>query len=165
MRRFVLAAFALTVLAACQPATTELTEEQKAEIAAEVNLRLDTFWDVLRNPDYDQILEFFHESPDNISARRGTATYGFVVGSAMDSISRATVDTWESQELTISETNTVVLSHDAVYTLRVGTDAITLTSGETGPTRPWAASYIWVRRNGEWRILLSHSSHGDPVNP
>jgi hypothetical protein len=36
MSRFILTAFAVTALAACHPANTEMTEEQKAEIAAEV---------------------------------------------------------------------------------------------------------------------------------
>jgi hypothetical protein len=37
MRGLALASLSLTAMVACQPATPELTEEQKAEIAAEVN--------------------------------------------------------------------------------------------------------------------------------
>ena len=52
MRRFVLAAFTMTVLAACQPATTELTEEQKAEIAAEIRQTARAFWSSIEETDF-----------------------------------------------------------------------------------------------------------------
>jgi phenylpyruvate tautomerase PptA (4-oxalocrotonate tautomerase family) len=44
MRRILLAALAVSVFVACQPATTELTEEQKAEIAAEIRQVVAEFW-------------------------------------------------------------------------------------------------------------------------
>ena len=53
MRRIVLAASALTVLAACQPADTALTEEQKAEIAAEVNAAFENWAAAVRALDLD----------------------------------------------------------------------------------------------------------------
>ena len=78
MRRFVFAAFALTVLAACQPADTELTEVQTAEIAAEVNLRMDQLWDVLRQPDWDRMAEFFDQSPDMVMGSDGIMRTGLM---------------------------------------------------------------------------------------
>ena len=48
MRRFIFAALAVSVFAACQPATTELTVVQEAEIAAEVMMvanELMSAWD------------------------------------------------------------------------------------------------------------------------
>ena len=53
MRRTVLAAFALTVLAACQPATTELTEEQKAEAVQALADSWAGFKEAVENEDYD----------------------------------------------------------------------------------------------------------------
>ena len=44
MRRFVPAAIALFVFPACQPATIELTEGQKAQIEAEIREALDGLW-------------------------------------------------------------------------------------------------------------------------
>ena len=161
MRRFVLAAFALTVLAACQPATTELTEEQKAEIAAEVALRLDQLWDELRQPDYDRLNTFFHQEPDVLGLSNGT----FIEGSAaMDRLYRPVIAQWADQVLTVSATRTLVLSPDIVYTLRVGTDSITMRSGEATPTRPWAFSAVWMRSNGEWKVHSSHGSHPSPLD-
>jgi hypothetical protein len=161
MRRFVLAAFALTVLVGCQPATTELTVEQKAEIAAEVSLRLNSFWDALKDADFDRIAVFIHQSPDLLMAADGAAFYGFAT---LESVYRPVVGSWASQELTVSNTNTVVLSPDVVYTMRVGTDAVTDTSGATGPTRPLIDTLVWGRHEGEWKIMFFHESHGAPTD-
>lgn len=161
MRRFILAAFTLTALAACQPATNEMTEEQKAEIAAEVNLRLDMLWDELKRPDFDRLAPFFILGPEATAVNNGRFNEWSPAG---DSITRATLAEWEDQVLTISETRTAVLSPDVVYTMRVGTDSITYTSGEATPTRPWAWTLVWVSRDGEWKVLHSHGSHPSPLN-
>ena len=160
MRRFVLAAFALIVFAACQPATTELTDVQRGEIAAEVNLRLDALWDELKQPDFDRLVTFFHQTPGSFSVSNGTFDEW---SAASDSASRAALAEWEDQVLTVSETRTVVLSPDVVYTMRVGTDSITLRSGEATPTRPWAWTNLWVHRDGEWKVMYTHGSHPSPV--
>ena len=80
---------------------------------------------------------------------------------AVESAFRPLIDTWERQILTVSDTKTLVLSPDLVYTMRVGTDAMILKSGETTPTQLWAMSFVWVRRDGEWRTLVSHQSHSE----
>ena len=54
MRRLAVAALSLAFLAACQPATIELTEEQRAEIAAEVEALHAASWDAWRAADLDQ---------------------------------------------------------------------------------------------------------------
>ena len=63
MRRLALTVLSLAFLAACQPATTELTEEQKAEIAAEVNAINAGFWDAWRATDFDQGMSYYYNSP------------------------------------------------------------------------------------------------------
>jgi hypothetical protein len=161
MLRLILAVFTLTVLAACQPATTELTEEQKAEIAAEVTGRLDALWEELKQPDVDQLLTFTSQALGSFSVSDGVFTEW---SPASDSMMRAALAEWEDQVLTVSETRTVVLSPDVVYTMRVGTDSVTLKSGEASPTRPWAWTSIWVRRDGEWRIMYGHDSHPNRLN-
>ena len=161
MHRAVFTAFALTVITACSFADSEMTDYQKAEIAAEVELRLDQLWDVLRNPDADLLLSFFHESEELISVHDGAAVLGY----ATFEQGRPIVDEWENQVVTVSETRTVVLSRDIAYTLRVGTDSLTFRSGDAVPTRPWAVTYVWIRSDGEWKILLGHGSHPSPLNP
>jgi hypothetical protein len=33
------------------------------------------------------------------------------------------------------------------------------------PTRPWAATYVWTRSDGEWKVLHGHGSHPSPLHP
>ena len=76
MRRFVFAAFAVTVFAACQPASTELTDYQKAEIAAEVELLHGQFWDAWRAADVDRGLSYYPNTPEAAYATEGELFYG-----------------------------------------------------------------------------------------
>jgi hypothetical protein len=161
MRRFIFAGFALTVLAACQPATTELTEEQKAEIEAEVDGALDALWDLFREADYERGIVYWEHSPDLVFA--GTAG-GILVGfSTLDNIYRPFFETIASQEINIAERHFKVITLDAVYAMERGTYAQTDTAGVTGPTRPYAYTYLWVRTDAGWRISAGHMSAGDPV--
>ena len=77
MRRIVLAAFALTVFAACQPATNELTDNQKGEIAAEVELLHGQFWDAWRETDVARGMSYYRNSPDFTFTREGEPLNGF----------------------------------------------------------------------------------------
>jgi len=138
-----------------------MTEEQEAEIAAEVTGRLDALWEELKQPDVDQLLTFTSQMPESFGVSDGVFSEWSPAG---DSMMRAALGEWEDQVLTVSETRTVVLSPDVVYTMRVGTDSVTLKSGEASPTRPWAWTSIWVRRDGEWRMMYGHDSHPTRLN-
>ncbi len=161
MRRFVLAAFALTVLAACQPATTDLTEEQKTEIATEVNAAVDDLWDIFGQADYDRGIVYWEHSPNlTFAGTQGGILMGF---STLDSIYRPFFNTIASQEIDIAERHITVVAQDAAYVIERGTYAQTDTSGVTGPTRPFAYTYLWVHTEAGWRISSGHMSEGDPV--
>ena len=66
MRRIVLAAFAMTLLAACQPATTELTVVQEAEIAAEVMMVANELMSAWNAEDGPTSLSFFDSEALNL---------------------------------------------------------------------------------------------------
>lgn len=66
MRRFVLAGFALAVLAACQPTTTELTELQNSEIATEVMMAVEGLMDAWNAEDATASLAFFDVDALNV---------------------------------------------------------------------------------------------------
>lgn len=162
MRRFVLAAFAMAVLAACQPATTELTDEQKAEAAAEVNLVLDTFWDVWDETDYDRGIQYWEDSPENIVVSTGgRILQGFAL---IDRSYRPNMASIRSQVHNVEETHIKVLKRDVVSTVHRGTVSSTDTSGVTGPTRSFVYTYLWVHTDAGWKITSTHmSSAGDSV--
>lgn len=161
MRRFVLAAFALTVLAACQAADTELTDYQKAEIEAEVNLELEALWDPFRQADFDRGITYWEDSPEQLFA---TSEGGILKGfAAIDAAFRPMFTTIASQEINVDETHFKVITRDVVYAMHRGTFSATDTSGVTEPTRPFAYSFLWARTDAGWKVSSAHMSTGDPM--
>ena len=160
MRRLVFAAVSLAFLAtACQPATTELTEEQKAEIAAEVNAIHAENARAWLDADFDRGMMAFQNSQDMIYAFEGGLMHGW------DTM----YDTWAAlhegaprQEMTFAETHTVVLARDVVCIMAQGTFAVVDEAGLVGPENPFALTLIYVRRDGEWKILIGHESLPPP---
>ena len=156
MRRFVLAAFALTVFAACQPATTELTVEQKAEIAAEVELVHGQLWDAWRETDLHRGMDYYRNSPEFTFAMEGQLFNGY---DALHDAAHEMFASTASQTITLAESQTTVLAPDVVCVMEQGIGAATDTLGVTGPANPFAFTAIWVLRDGEWKVDLAHFSN------
>jgi len=153
MRRLVLAVLSLAFLAACQAATTELTEEQKAEIAAEVNATLDAAWDAW--PNLDQGMSYFDSSPDVGWGWSGDIRFG------RDNIAawfEPAIADFDRYEFTVDQRRTVVLSEDVVCVTERGEFAAYDSTGSILGSGPLAATFVWVRRNGEWKIAAGHES-------
>ena len=159
MRRLVFAVLSLTFLAACQPATTGLTEEQKAEIAAEVNAVVAATWDEWREYDLDGGMAGFLDSPDLMFALDGALLPGF---DTIRGTFAAMNEGVASMEVTIDESHTVVLAPDVVSVTQSGRFAPTDTDGVTAPEMSFALTLVYVRHNGEWKILLGHESFPAP---
>ena len=160
MRRFALAALSLAFLAtACQPATTELTEEQKAEIAAEVSAINAEWWDLWRAADIDRGMSYFYDSPDLVFAMEGALTHGYA---DLDAIVRTEMASVASQEIKFIDSETTVLAPDAVCITEAATFTATDTAGVTTPEATFAITTIWMRRGGEWKIHMSHESMPSP---
>jgi hypothetical protein len=152
MRRLALVVLSLAFLVACQPATTELTEEQKAEVAAELNAIKADFWDAWREWDVDRGMSYYHNSPDFIWANEG-----LLIGwEALNEAARAA--NLESQAIAINESRVTVLDVDAVHMVEQGTYSETDTDGVTGPEMTFAFSALWLRSNGEWKVHAVHVS-------
>ncbi|MFC1639976.1 lipoprotein [Gemmatimonadota bacterium] len=157
MRRFVLAALALTVLAACQPATVELTEEQKAEIAAEVSA-LQAEWDTVYVAHlYDRARSIWTNSPETGWAASGNARWGADMAGTGDRF-RAFWNTIDSAEFTRNETRTFVLAPNVAYVMQRLAVILTDTAGVVYPEGTGAYTYVWTKQDGEWRIQFGHSS-------
>jgi len=153
MRRLALAVPFLALLAACQPATTELTEEQKAEIAAEVTAIHDEMWDAW--PDLAQGMSFFDSAPDVGWGWDGEVRFG------SDNIGawfEPTIASFDRFEITFDERRTVVLSQDVVCVTERGVSTAYDSTGSILGSGPLAATVVWVRRNGEWKIAAGHES-------
>ena len=156
MRRLALAVVSLAFLAtACQPATTELTDEQKAAIAEEVNRLNGEAWDAWREADLDRALSYLDDSPDVGFALEGQVLRGYA---ELDAYWREGFGTASRMDITISDLRTMVLAADIVILVQQGVFSVTDADGVTSPETSFALSTTWVRRDGEWKILFGHES-------
>jgi hypothetical protein len=156
MRRFVLSVFALTVLAACQPAATEFTEEQRTAIAETVNGLMAEYWDAERSADYDRARGHIHDSPETVYAcPKGRLFHPFEV---FDSRSREVWGSMVEQDVQIAESRTTVLAQNVASVMQRGTFAVTDTSGVVMPETNFAFTALWVRQEGDWKMLQMHRS-------
>ena len=162
MRRFVLAAFGLTIVAACQPTSIELTDYQKSEIAAEVQLLHDQFWDAWREASVDRGLSYYLNSPEFTAALEGQLIHGYA---AFEDFARSAFANVASQSITIDDSQTTVMAHDVVCVIEHLTYAQTDGAGVTGPEYTAAITLAWVLRDGEWKVYHFHNSSPTPENP
>jgi hypothetical protein len=154
MRRIVIATVALVVLAACRPAATELTGEQKSAIAAEVNAVFENWPSFARAMDSEGHLGHFVNSEDLTIAfpggiMRSWSDYATYVRSKWETW--ASVDTFEFFEM-----HTQVVSSDVVIVTSVGKLAATDTAcgqahGPSGFNGIWNTT--WVKRNARWQMI------------
>jgi hypothetical protein len=155
MRRLLVTGLWLAFLAACQPAATELTEEQKLAIAEEVNEVNAEFFDVWSQADWERGMTYYYNSPETVWATEGTLDYGY---SEIDAKYRPTFAGVASQIFTITDSRTTVLAPTvASFTANIAWSR-TDTTGVTGPEMKIAWTAIWVLREGEWKVQTAHVS-------
>jgi hypothetical protein len=159
MRRLALAAMSLTLLAACQPETTQLTEAERAEIADTVNALHSASWDAWRAVDLDRALSYLDSSSDLWWAEGGQVLHGYA---EVDSHFREASATVSSFNITITDSRTLVLAADAVAVLQQGRFSVTDSAGVTSPEQSFVMSATWVQRSGEWKVLYGHESYPAP---
>jgi uncharacterized protein (TIGR02246 family) len=157
MRRVILPLMLLVV--ACQPATMELSEEQEAEMAAEVNAVNAQYWEAWQAGDFERGMSFYYDSSDLAVAGQGAVEFGYTAVAAKYGPGMANV---VSVAVTLTTSRTMVLAPDVVCTIEVGTYAATFTTGVTGPEMGFAFTNVWVRRDGEWKIHVAHESFPPP---
>lgn len=150
MCRFALAAFAVTVMTACGPAT-ELTEQQKAEIEQEVRGLEDDLIAYAGDADAERFLSLFAQSEDLTFAMYGAvhsswSTWDSIVKRGFARIEEADVESCEW-----SDRHYQVLGRSVAVSTEVAR-----CFGPTAAGSPklvdhtWSA--VWVRRDGRWRI-------------
>lgn len=155
MRRFVLAAFALTALAACQPATTEFTEEQKAQVEAEIRALMPEFMSAWEDADVERGFGFWLESAEMGYANRGNVRFGY--DQLVEAV-RAGFERTASQTFDISEMRVMALAPDVAAVFMKFIHTRTNVDGETSPEDQGVSLMIWVKRDGVWKALWAHES-------
>jgi len=155
MRRFVFAALAVTVFAACQPATTALTEEQKAEIESAVLEVVEDIYEGAKEIDMDRVLRHFSEQD-------GLCLFGSVIRSCLE-VRESYSEAWSvdnenrplRQEMDGVEIRVMALSPTVALAARTTEEnRYYASTGEVSRAR-FANFLVFVLEDGEWK---SHSS-------
>ncbi|UCG84848.1 MAG: nuclear transport factor 2 family protein [Gemmatimonadota bacterium] len=149
MRRLPLAVLSLAFLAACQPATTELTEEQKAEIAEELTRLYTESVIAINQLDAEGWLSYFENSEDLTIAVYG----GFYKSySAYADTVKAHWAPLASGEIDWGDLNIQVLAPNVAVVTSVFDYTATDTAGVTAPfSGTWTA--VWVEQDGNWKMV------------
>ena len=146
MRRSALAVLSLVFLAACQPATTELTDAQKVEIEQAVIQAYQGYWNVwTAQESVDGYMGYFHDwavSPLD----------GF---ESIAAVRAETLELWayyRSWEVELGETRVLVLAPDVA--VLEGT-SVSVVTDITGLVMEWTqrSSWVWILRDGQWKIV------------
>ncbi len=147
MRRLALAVLSLAFLAiACQPAATELTDEQRAAVADTVRQLSAEMHSAFDSKDAAYFDYFSDWTTSSTAGNRSLeASHSFV----QESIWANNTQTSES-----GQTRTRVLGPDAVVVERAQVNIVT---DSTGETREYDVllSELWVREDTGWKALLS----------
>lgn len=144
------------MIAGCQPATVELTDERKAEIAAEVDAAATAWWDAWAAVDLAGGMAFFADVPE--TAWAGDQGMLYTVSGMNDAWSGTWCADCARQQIDFTEQRTIVLAPDIAYTIRQYDDVVTDTTGSVSPVFKGVETLVWVKRNGQWKVLLGHES-------
>jgi len=156
VRRFSLLAIAPLAAAACQPAATGLTDALKEQIAAEVNAAATDWWNAWSDVDYDRGMTFFEDAPEAAwTWDKGTL---FTVAG----MNAEWQGTWcaecAHQQIDFTDSRTIVLAPDIAYTIRQYDAVVTDTTGNDLPMTKGVETIVWVKRDGQWKVMLGHES-------
>ena len=159
--RCVAAVAVLVILSsACQPSVPALTEEQKAEIAAVVDSLTIEWWNSWRSMDVERGISFIHDAPEATWAGGPMRTvYGVA---EMTEVWSAATAAFSRQELEVTNQETYVLASDVEWTLREMDYAVYDTTDAVYAQGQHIETAVWVKRNGEWKLLLGHDNDVTP---
>ena len=150
MRRLVLAVLTLAFLTACQPATTELTDEQKAGIAQDLTQAFDAYATAVRQLDQDAVLGFFQQSDDFALAEYGEITRSWTAlaeGLRQSWPMYASVESFAWGDLHIQ----VLTSQIAVVTTTFDFAASDTAGAPIAVNGTFSS--VWLQADGEWKIV------------
>lgn len=159
MRHSMVSVFTLTLLAGCQTATNELTDEQKAALTDSVTAVHEKMTQLWLAADFDSVMPYFLNAPEVGWAWAGGIRYGY---DELSALFRPILDGIVSAEFTVADRRVDVLARDVACVREYGVYSTTYTTGETQPRDPFVMTTIWVRRNGEWKMLHFHESSTVP---
>ncbi len=131
----------------------EMTAAEIALAKAEVDARTNAWWDAWQAFDWERGLSFMEDSPETTWTGAGETVYSVA---EMREVWPPMMAGFARQDLDFTNSRTVVLAPDIVWTLREGNYVLTDTSGAVVGQGQFNETAVWVKREGEWRVLLGH---------
>jgi len=160
MPRLVRAVLPLAFLAACQPATTELTEQRKAEIADQISQVLNDYAGFVRQRDQDGVMGLYEQSTDLAFAAYGEITLSW---DAMADVVRQSWQRFVSVEsMEWGDLHIQVLAPNVAAVTTTFDYAATDTAGAAF-TLSGTFSMVWLQSEGEWKIINVAETFPPPV--
>lgn len=151
---------------ACQPTETpELTQAQRLEIADSVRQKNQEMMEIaaLSNEEsFNKGMAYWVESSDELwMGNPGIFVNRTEIIPTKEGIIedyKPMIGTRARTNYTIGNEYFAVLSADHVVHVYEAKYSITDLEGETGPEYPMTATAVWVKRDGDWKILHYHQS-------
>jgi len=157
MRRMILPLM-LFVSVACQPATMELTEEQKAGIADTVRQLSMDYLASVSTLDADSVFSFNVDSDEYAWSMDAVLSLDFEADKAAAAEKYAAAS---SAHVALDTVRIAVLGPDAAVLSAAGAVVVTDSAGQT-VEMGLALTFVAARRGGRWVLLQGHASHAPP---
>ena len=101
------------------------------------------------------VLAPFSQRPELISTFEGKVDRGY---EAFANNVRTSYTALRSQDFGLTTEETRVLNRDVAVTTVYGPHTATDSGGIPSPTKPFAATIVWQREDGKWKIIAIHQS-------
>jgi ketosteroid isomerase-like protein len=161
MRRMILPLM-LFMFAACQPATMELTDAEKAAIAEELTQAYDSYGTAVRQLSQDGMLSFFQQSEDLTFAEFGTVYRSWsaladLVHQSWPVYANVQNFHWGDLHIQVLAPNVAAVTTTFDFAASDTTGAPVAISG--------TASYVWLKTDSGWKIVSGAETFPSPETP
>jgi hypothetical protein len=139
---------------------TEMTAEEEAAIVAEIDSLTVEWWEAWKTFDWDRGLAFIEDGPQT------TWTGAVQTVSSVQEMREVWIPAmagFQRQDFEFTNSRTIVLAPDIVWTLREGNGSLFDTDGNLVSENQFIETAVWVKRGGEWKLLLGHDDDSTPI--
>ncbi len=143
------------LLAACQQAPQTLTDADRADIERAIMDRVDELINAIEEVDIDRIMLWNEE--DVAMGNNGSL---YKSRDEILAVFRPGFEGLSEQKINLSHSKVTVLAPDVAIMSGEGVFTVTDTTGVTTPERPFVWTFVFIKKNGEWKFLQNHQSFG-----
>ncbi len=164
MKKLLVIIGVIAIVCSCQQAETALTDEQKQKIADVIKQQFQSSMNMgeMNQEKFDLMLSNMTEKEDQSWV--GTPALWlnelslYPDKSKVNEVWRPKPDQYLHQKFFVDEDFVAVISEDCAIYIFKGSFAYVDKEGEVGNKTPMSGSYVYVKRDGEWKWLHMHQS-------